>query len=373
MDVAELTKELASIPSESERDGEQEVAKYIADFLESAGMDPEIITFGGKFANVVASSGDGEGLMLNGHMDTVPLGDPSLWEYGPEPIIKGDVVYGRGTSDMKGGIASMLCAIKSLDLHAIKPKRRLLVAFVSGEETDFHGSTYLLDKRAELFDGVKYGVIGEGSFTNRKPNAQTAQKGAISFSITFKGKAAHGSRPWLGDNAISKAAKFITAYEKLASDFRIEDKLLGKGTANIGRISGGTAINVVPDSCTVEVDRRIVPKETPEIALEQIKKALEALSMNASVEMPVARPAYRLPDDSEIIKMFKSAVAEDFQTIGATGYTEAELYKAKAGIDSIVFGPGEKEIIHQANEYVPISNLERAMRVYARILKAWCL
>lgn len=372
MDVVELTKELINIPSESERDGEREVAKYIADYLKGIGIEPELIQFGSKNANVIASIGEGDGLMLNGHMDTVPLGDPGLWTVGTSAVVKDSKVYGRGASDMKGGLACIIKALENLAIAKKQLKRRLLVTFVAGEEVDFSGSLYLLDNRKELFDKVKYGVIGEASFINSDISMQIAQKGAMSIEVTFRGKAAHASRPWLGDNAILKAAKFITEYQKLADNLKIEDKLLGKGSVNIGIIKGGTATNVVPDTCKVSIDRRLVPGETPKMAIEEVETVLSRLGISTEITTPVSREAFKLSDTSEIISIVKEAIGQNIKTIGATGYTEAELYKAKANIDSVVFGPGEKDIIHQANEYVPIENLNRTEKAYEGIIKRWC-
>ncbi len=373
MDAVELTKELIDIPSESERDGERAVAKYIHDYLEEAGFSPETIEFGANNADVVASIGSGDGLMLNGHMDTVPWGDPSLWSNGASAVVKDGRVYGRGASDMKGGIACMLAALAGLDLAKKQPRRRLLLTFVANEETDGRGSDYLLDNRKELFDGVKYGVIGEASFMDSKVSLQTAQKGVVDIEVTFRGRAAHGSRPWLGDNAVVKAARFITAYQKLADSFETADGLLGKGTANISIVRGGSAINVVPDLCRVSIDRRIVPGETPELAVRQVREAAGSLGLDAEVNTLVARNAYRLAGGSPIIAMMERAIGESFKTMGVTGYTETELYSTKAGVDSVVFGPGEKDIIHQADEYVPVANLKRAQRAYENVIKEWCL
>ena len=373
MDVVELTKELIDIPSESKRDGEIGVARYIADYLKRIGLEPELIRFNSSNADVVLSIGSGEGLMLNGHMDTVPVGDPSLWTNGASAKVTEERAYGRGASDMKGGIACMLTALANSGIASSKAKRRLLVAFVAGEETNFEGSAFLLDNRMDLFEGVKYGIIGEASFTGSIMNMQTAQKGAMDIGITFRGKAAHGSRPWLGDNAILKAIKFINSYQQLAENLKTEDKLLGKGSVNIGTINGGTASNVVPDTCMVEVDRRLVPGETAEEALGQVKSVLDTLGISAEISVPVSRGAYKLRADSKILEIMKRVTGENFREIGATGYTEAELYNARAGIDSVVFGPGEKEIIHQADEYVPIKNLHEAANVYEKVIREWCL
>ena len=365
MDALELTKELVNIPSETVRDGEKNVGRYIKDYIHRLGVEAELVEFAPNRANVIASIGKGEGLMLNGHMDTVPAGDKSQWEFGPNAVEHSGKLYGRGTSDMKAGIACILAALSKSNLK--NPKRRILLAFVAGEETGFDGSNYLLDHRQSIFQGVKYGVIGEP--TDLK--IQIAQKGVTDTVITFKGKGAHGSKPWLGDNAILKATRFIDELMKLSNTFSIEDPILGKGTINIGKISGGTAINVVPDSCSIEIDRRMVPGESKELVLRQYKSVLKKLRINdAVVDMKFGRNAFSLDEKSKIVQMVK-AVSSAKISEGATGYTEAELYKAKANIDSVVFGPGTKEIIHQPNEYIPIANIAKATTVFEKLIKRW--
>ncbi len=373
MDVVELAKELIDIHSETLKDGEVNVAKYLVDFLEDLGFSPELIRFGSNNANVVASTGSGEGLMLNGHMDTVPWGDPSLWTHGVSAAIVGDKLYGRGASDMKGGLASMLAAVANLDIGRKKSIRRLLITLVAGEEVDFRGSTYLLDNHSAIFKGVKYGMIAEPTFSDSEMRMQIAQKGAMNIEMKFRGKAAHASRPWQGDNAIVKAVRFIDEYLKLAEGFKVSDELLGKGTVNIGVISGGTAPNIVPDFCKLNIDRRLVPGETVKEAIDQVNSVLKKLGISADISTPVAREAFRIEKDSKILEMVRRAAGSGIKEFGSTGYTEAELYKAKAGIDSVVFGPGEMATAHQADEYVPIENLKKAEHVYENLLKEWCL
>ncbi|MFI5412592.1 MAG: M20 family metallopeptidase [Candidatus Micrarchaeales archaeon] len=364
-DVIELTKKLVNINSESNK--ELKVAQFIEKYLESLNIDCELMQFQEGRANVIAQIGKGEGLMMNGHIDTVPVGEKSAWKYGVDASEHDGKLYGRGTSDMKGAIACMLVALSRLNLK--KTKRRLLLTFVAGEETGFDGSNYLLDNHKKLFEGVKFGVIGEA--TDMK--IQIAQKGATDIRVSFKGKAAHGSKPHLGNSAILMASRFINEYLKYAETFTVEDKFLGKGTVNVGTIKGGTAVNVVPDSCEIAIDRRVVPGETPQMALDQVKDLLKKMKIDAEAQLIVGRNAFKLDEKSKIIQIVKKASGSETTMIGSTGYTEAELYKAKANIDSVVFGPGTKEIIHQANEYVDVDYLKRATDVYEKIIREWCL
>ena len=363
MNVVELTKELVKIDSDISV-GEKQVAMFIYDYLCELGIDAELVEFAANRADVVASIGAGDGLMINGHIDVVPIGDRSQWRHTPGSTDNG-ILYGRGTSDMKGGVACVLSALSKADLH--KPKRRLLLVFVGGEETVFDGSYYLLEKKRALFDGVKQGIIAEP--TDMK--IQVAQKGIVEMAVAFTGKAAHGSRPWQGDSAILKATAFINEYMKYSKHFNVEDSLLGKGSVNIGMINGGTASNVVPDRCELKIDRRIVPGETPQLAVAQVRGVLEKLKIDAKIDLQIARNAFRLPDNSRVVKIIKSVAGAKTPLMGATGYTEAELYKTKANIDSVVFGPGVKEVIHQADEYIPVANLTRYSAMMEKLIKQW--
>ncbi len=363
METLKIAKELVGIKSASVQDGEIEVARYISEVLEGIGISSKIIRFGGNRADIIAEVGEGEGLMLNGHMDTVPIGDSKQWNYNPYGQLSNGRLYGRGASDMKGGIAAMLSALSNSKLGSAK--RRLAISFVADEEVAFAGSLLLLKEHKGFFDGVKYGIIGEP--TDMK--IEIAQKGIVDMTICFRGKAAHGSKPWLGVNAIQKAAIFVTEYAKLADDFGIKDDVLGKGTVNIGTINGGTAINVVPDSCTITVDRRIVPGETATLASRQISSLLRRLGIRASVKIRSARPPFRINMDSKILKLLKEA--HNSRLGGSAGYTEAELYKSYAGIDSVVFSPGVNAVIHKSNEYIRVADLNAASKVYGKIIDAW--
>jgi acetylornithine deacetylase/succinyl-diaminopimelate desuccinylase-like protein len=148
------------------------------------------------------------------------------------------------------------------------------------------------------------------------------------------------------------------------------DPLLGRGTINVGRIQGGTKVNVVPDLCEIEVERRIVKGETPEQALEDILNVGKSLGIDAEVEVVNSKPAFKLDEDSEIVRMVKEFSGGE--TSFATGYTEAELYSRGAGIDCVVFGPGNKETIHTSNEYVKIENLEKCTQVFTKLIDRWC-
>jgi acetylornithine deacetylase/succinyl-diaminopimelate desuccinylase family protein len=365
MNEIELTQELVRINSENPPGNEEAIAKYIKDFLDDLKIPTELIEFEKNRFNVVASKGEGKGMMFNGHMDTVPFG--GNWRYDPlEGKISDGKIYGRGTSDMKGGIASALAAVKNLSKENFKGK--LLLAFVGDEEAQGKGSAYLVKNRREILRNIKYGIIGECTSLS----ARIAQKGIVEIKVKFKGKAAHGSKPELGDNAIYKAAEFIEEVRKLIEQLKKRKNIiLGSGTINVGTINGGTKVNVVPDFCNVEIDRRIIPGETPNLAINQLRKILRKLRLKATIEVSTSRLPMQLSENLELIKILKSITKTKF--IGESGYTEAELFYRGAGIPCFSFGPGIDEQAHVANEYIPIKNLQKATKIYEQLIRRVCL
>lgn len=361
-----LTQELVRINSENPPGNEKAIAKYIKDFLDDLKISSELIEFEKNRCDVVASIGSGKGMMFNGHMDTVPIG--GNWTFDPfGGKISNGKVYGRGASDMKGGIASILAAVKNLSKQNFKKK--LLLTFVGDEEDFGKGSDYLIKNRKELFRDVKYGIMCE--CTSLYP--RIAQKGLVRIKVKFKGKAAHASNPELGDNAIYKAAEFIQELRKLIEELKKrKNPMLGSGTISVGTINGGTKINVVPDSCNIEIDRRIIPGETINYASEQIRKILKRLKLDADVEIyHGSRLPMQLDKNLELIKILKSITKT--KLTGEAGYTEAELFYRDAGVPCFGFGPGIDEQAHVTDEYIPIKNLQRATKIYEELIRKVCL
>lgn len=367
MNEIELTQELVRINSENPPGNEEAIAKYIKDFLDDLKIPSELIEIEKNRFDVVASIGKGNGMMMNGHMDTVPAGDINKWRYEPfAGKIVGGKLYGRGSSDMKGGIASILAAVKNLSKE--KFKRKLLLAFVADEEVALRGSTHLIKNMKYVFKDIKYGLIGESSTMK----ARFAQKGVTDIVVRFKGKAAHGSKPELGDNAIYKAADFIQELRKLIEELKKKkNHVLGSGTINVGVIKGGTKVNVVPELCEMEIDRRLIPGENIKTINVEIKRILKKLRLNADIEFRNFRLPMQLDKNLELIRILKSITK--IELVGEPGYTEAELFYRDAKIPCVSFGPGIAYQAHVTDEYVPIKNLQRATKIYEELIRRVCL
>lgn len=367
MNEVELLMELVKTNSENPPGNEKMMAFFVRDFLEDMKISCQLMKFGENRYDLIASVGKGDGLMLNGHMDTVPVGNLENWKYDPFGKMKDGKIYGRGAVDMKGGLASILTAVRNVVKEKTEFKRKMLLAFVGDEEVALEGSKFFIKNGRGFLRDVRYGVIAEPT----KFMITRAQKGISSMRIRIRGKAAHGSRPLLGDNAIYKACDMIQEIRKLIEDLKEErDDVLGSGTINVGKIAGGIKVNVVPDYCDVDIDRRIIPGETPELARRQIEGILKKLKIRAEVKTILSRLPMKIPEDSDLIKLLKSVTKT--KTKGESGYTEAELYYRDCGMECAVCGPGDMELAHVVNEYIKISELRSGVIMFEKLIKKWC-
>ena len=373
-EVVNLTKKLVNTRSEILRQGEgrkdveKAMAEIVTNYLNDLGIKAEMLKVEEGRFNVIAEIGQRDKLMMNGHMDTVPMADISQWKYGYECRETNGKLYGLGTSDMKGGIAAMLAAASSINLK--NAKRGLLLAFVADEEGDFKGSNWLFANKPDLFKDVRYGIIGEAT----DMRIQTGQKGLVDITLTFNGTSAHASTPEAGDNAISKAARFISYVENINKNTKGSSFLPSGTTINVGTILGGRSHNTVPDKCTLGIDMRTVHGFNTNMAIMSIKRLLrEAQFRKSDTDLTInhSKNPFKLDENAEVVKLLKKATGNQ-KSIYGSGYTEAELYYSKSGIKCAVFGPGSKKVIHRPNEYVNISNLKKAENIYKKVMLDWC-
>lgn len=369
--VVDIAKQLVSFNSENPPGNEKEISKWIYDFLDEIGFYTKLIKFGKRRYNVVAwidSKSKNNGLMLYGHLDTVPIGKG--WSVNPLGEIKNGKLYGRGSCDMKGGIASILSALIHLKEKIRKEKlsRKLLIVFVGDEEGEFRGSLTLLKKYRKVFAGIKYGIVVEPTDLE----IGIAQKGVAEIWIDVKGKEAHASTPNLGINAVYLTCELINEIRKLERKLKLKkDKFLGHPTISVGKIIGGRTVNVVPSECSIGIDRRILPQEKKQDIKRELERIIKKKKINAKVRIKFFRKAFKLNENDRFVKIVRSISKRKF--VGLNFYTEAELYFRLAGIKSIVFGPGNPLIAHKTNEYVSLSQLIEATKYYEKIVKKWVL
>ncbi len=386
-ETVKLTQDLVRIRSVNPPGDELPVAEFLASRLKQFGFETEVVTVAKNRANVIAvikGTGEAPALMFNGHLDVVPAGESSAWSRDPfcGDIVDGKV-WGRGSSDMKGGVAAM--SVGAALLAASKPplKGDLMVTVVSDEESNSIGARHYIEHNS--LDNIGAIVIPES--TNL--DIVIAEKGALWYEFTTYGKTAHSTQPEIGVNAVEHMMQLLSAVKaKWEAIPYKSDKHLSPPTINIATISGGVKTNSIPDKCVATVDLRPVPSQSrPEIiaaveaAVGEMSRTVPKFKADANVineRLPFAtNPNERLVTLSQ--SLCTRILNRKMDLFGVNFYTDAAVFATKKSIPSIIMGPGEYDLRnniylgHQPNEYVRIENLEKAMEFYYELSKAMLL
>jgi len=373
-DVVDVLSDLVRIPSVNPRmgngTGEGAIVRYLADRLRGLGLTPTLTEVQAGRPNVLATltgKASGRHILFEAHTDTVP---PSHGQADPfTPRLEGDRLYGRGSCDTKASIAAMFLALRSILPHKERGAT-ISVAFTIGEELGHEGAAHLPASgfRADT------AVIGEPTGLD----VVTAHKGIARWRMLVTGRAAHSLHPEQGCNAIVKMATVIRALEeRLIPRLRQSTHpLLGPPTLSVGRIEGGLQVNVVPDRCTIEVDRRLLPGETWITVLGELEAALAPLrAQDPDLQVAIEEP-YQLfgsmetPPDAPIVRLAREAVRKidgEHPVRGVAFCTDAaEL--SRAGVPCVVLGPGDIAQAHTSAEYVEIQQVVKAAAIYREIM-----
>ena len=373
-ELVDLTIQLVQAPTENPPGNEKAAAQFLKPFLSKMGFKIKTVLSPKGRWNLLAEKRWGKGgrrLIFNGHLDVVPAGNASQWKYPPfqGKLYKGKI-YGRGSSDMKSGIASFVHALSTIERSKIPLHRgAVILHLVSDEESHGHQGMGFLTQR----EGIQGDAALVGEPTDLQP--VIAQKGALWLRIRTIGKSAHGSKPHLGVNAVEKMMKLIERFNFIP--LKKEHPLLGKPTLNIGTIQGGTKINVVPEGCEIEVDRRMLPGEKKEEVLGEIKEILDSLQSQDPLfqyrmeEIDFAEPSEVDPGE-EIVKMGVEAIQNVMgrkpMLRGFSGFTDSRFYVNQCHIPTLIFGPGGVDQSHTMDESVEVDALVHAAHIYAMIL-----
>ncbi len=331
--------------------GEAEIANAIAATLRQGGLDVEIQEVAAGRSNVIGileGRQQGRSLMLCGHMDTVGVAG---MDAPFDPVQKDGRIYGRGSQDMKGGLASMIAAILRIAENGGLAAGRMLLAAVVDEEYASIGADALVTKwKADA------AVVGEP--TDMK--IAVGHKGFEWVEITTEGVAAHGSRPADGRDAIMRMARVLARLEKLDREIQSRKPHLihGTGSLHASLINGGRELSTYPDWCTLQMERRTIAGEPNRCAFLEVEKILDDLKsedpeFKASAKFLFSRPPYLTPEDHDLPQMIGALVAgRGMKPVrgGMTFWTDAAIL-GEAGIPSIVFGPRGAGL-HSTLEYV---------------------
>jgi acetylornithine deacetylase/succinyl-diaminopimelate desuccinylase family protein len=373
-ELLDLTTRLVQTPTENPPGNEKVAAQFLKPILSKMGFKIKTVLSPKGRWNLVAEKRWGRGgrtLIFNGHLDVVPAGDPSQWKYPPfQGKLANGRIYGRGASDMKAGIASFIHALSMIECSKIHlPRGAVILHLVSDEESHGHQGMGLLTQKG----GIQGDAVLVGEPTDLQP--VIAHKGALWFRISTFGKSAHSGRPHLGVNAIEKMAKLVDRLNSIPLEK--EHPLLGKPTLSIGSIRGGTKINIVPDRCEIEVDRRMLPGEKKEEVLKGVKEILDSLQLQDPLfqyrveEIDFAEPSEVNPEEEIVrigVEAIQEVVGEKPSLRAFSGFTDSRFYINQCHIPALIFGPGGTDQVHTTDESVEVEALIRAAQIYALIL-----
>jgi acetylornithine deacetylase/succinyl-diaminopimelate desuccinylase family protein len=302
-------------------------------------------------------------LVFEAHTDTVSVGGMTIPPF--DPVISEGRLYGRGSCDTKAGLAAMAHAAASLKSTGMVPPCEVWVVAAADEEFSFGGVRRLLE-------GLQAAAAIVSEPTQMR--VAVASKGVLRWRIQCRGKAAHSSKPQTGINAIANMARVILALEEdSARHASTTHPLLGNATLNVGIIEGGRQVNIVPDFCTIELDRRLLPGETIPGVLAHYRGLIDP-SLDAHFETPMLEDeAFETPYETDLVRC-ALRVSEELglspKPIGVPFGSDASKF-SRAGIPSIVCGPGNIDLAHGAIEYVETSEVEQAAEFYRRLMLAF--
>ena len=366
-DPVALARLLVSIPSvnpslASGGEGEGRIATVAAKLLEGWGFEVETPEVAPGRPNVIArlEGGNGATLLLHGHLDTVGVEGMTVPPFAAQ--IVGSRLVGRGACDMKGGVAASLAAASRLAIGG--PRPNLAVVLTADEEYASLGM--------EAF--VRGGPVADLAVVCEPTGlaVMPAHKGFVWVRASFRGRAAHGSLPKEGVDAIRHAALFISALDRYmaALESRAPHPLLGYGSVHIGTIAGGTAPSVYPDRCEVQLECRTMPGTSADTVRADLESVLNVVranepSLRASLEVTLARPGTEVANESKLVRGLLAACEAHGvgpAVRGMTAWVDAAFLN-EAGVPAVCFGPGSMAQAHTADEWIEVAEIARCADV----------
>jgi acetylornithine deacetylase/succinyl-diaminopimelate desuccinylase family protein len=348
----------------------------LLDVCRAEGIEAEAVEGRPGAVNVVArlpGGRPGKRLILNGHIDTVPAGDGwTIDPFGGE--LRAGCIWGRGTCDMKSGVAAMLMAMVELKRSEEAFAGEIVFQAVADEETGSQWGTLHLIEQGYCRD-ASFAICTEPT-SNR---VELGNRGLRWVDITVSGQASHAGRPWLGANAVAAAAAIIERLDALEFTARDERFEIPAPSISVTTIQGGHTVNVIPDSCTFAVDRRMLPGETEAQVLSELQSAIDVVleaRPGVEIEMQV-RPGCWDPFVVDRGEPIVAAALEAARTVlgrePQTGYkaacTDASHLVSRAGIPTVLLGPGNEQLSHKPDERIAVDDLINGVEIYVEMFR----
>lgn len=367
-DPIDLTRRLIAFDTVNPPGNERECAEYLACLLRDAGFDVRLVPLGDGRASLIASKGTpgGKGaLVFTGHIDVVPLGTKE-WSQAPfGGAIVDDRLYGRGSSDMKGGVAAFVAAA-ILEAPRARDGMQLTLIITAGEETGCDGASAIV---AQDLQG-RAGALVVAEPTANMP--YVGHKGALWLRGIARGITAHGSMPEAGDNAVYKAAR--ATHRLSCFHFGVAPhRTLGGPTLNVGTFHGGLNINSVPDRAVIEIDLRTIPGMDHADLRQRIAAEMnEDMEIETAIDLPGVWTAPDTPWVRRTAAIASRVTGAPFELRTATYFSDASvLVPALGGAPTLILGPGEPRQAHQTDEWCSVSRIRQATVIYRQMIAEW--
>lgn len=379
-DAVALTRALTAIDSRNPTlapgaPGESNIAHFLSDILGSWGFRVDLVETAPGRPNLVAHIGprDSAALMFCGHLDTVGT-EGMVHEPFSAEIVDG-LLYGRGSADMKSGIAAMCsAAYRAYNECDGTAKRQIIIAAVTDEEYESIGLQSL----------IANGIEAEAAILTEPTRLAicTAHRGFVWSELEFAGRAAHGSRYDIGIDAITHAALVVAELDRIErNDLHSHPHpLLGRASLHASTISGGIGLSTYPDRCVLQVERRTIPGEVAETSLDELRGACDRVreqrpELDVTIRLIGAQAPSDVAVDAPVVRSLVRALESEKLSApieGLSAWTDAALLN-EAGITAVCFGPGDIALAHSAEEYVPVTEIDQAAAVLTRVAREWMM
>ena len=372
-DTRSLLADLVAIDSVNPRlvpggAGEAGIARFVADWLERRGLEVQVTDAEPGWPNVIGRArggGGGRTLLLNAHMDVVGvegMTDPF------RPRVEGDRLYGRGAYDMKAGLAGIMVAAARAAQEGLAGD--VIVAAVCDEEFASAGAYAVAGSVT-----ADAAIVTEP--TGDEISIAIAHKGFTWHRIVVHGRAAHGSKPHEGVDAIAHMGHVLVSLDRMAT--RLDESpghpLLGPGSVHASIIDGGRELSTYPDSCTLQLERRTLPGETVETVEAELSAMLDEIAesgvpLTAELHTTLVREPFQVDRDEPIVRAAIAALGAETPVIGVPFWADSAVFSA-AGIPTVIFGPGGTGA-HADVEWVDLTQLDRCVAALDDVIRSFC-
>lgn len=374
IDYKSILQHLVNLDTTNPPGNEKKATEYILTLFSHPVVKKQVLEHDPMRSSLIVSvpgTDDKRSIAFIGHLDTVPVGERTNWDKDPMAgLVEGDVMWGRGTADMKGGVTAMIITALYLLENGIKPHKDVHFCFTADEEIAGIGVKGLIN--GGYLANVDEVVICEPTGCR----IGICEKGALWLRMEAKGRSCHSAMPEQGVNALESLIDYINRLKARLIASERTHPLLGNSTVTVTRMSGGVKSNIVPASAEATVDIRTIPGHDHgrlfALAKDMAREFMEEMpGLNLSVSVENNRPPLACDPDCQLVKKFTKAVTEMGLDAGYRGlhlYTDASQLIPELNIPFVILGPGEDTIAHKDNEFVRLSSVAEAAEIYIRLL-----